>query len=214
MSPRPSARATPVTYTFLGLCFAVTVPTLIDPGLYDVFGGIEPRRYPWQLFTAVLEHGFPGFPGIVHLGLNTVLILAAGPPCERLLGSGRFLLLCLTAAAANAGLQLLGEGVNGSSLVIWSWGPPLAWGLYQAGKTRGVGVWEVNPGITGILIIMYVAVTMAMTFLPYLAGWRGHPLTAFLLGNQYHLAATAVGAAAVPFLAPRIAARSQALASE
>jgi len=90
-----------------------------------VFGGIEPRRHPWQLVTAAFEHGGPGFHGSVHLALNAFLILECGRPAERLLGHARFLALCALSLLANAVTLSLTEGVNGSSLVIWSWGPVL-----------------------------------------------------------------------------------------
>lgn len=183
-----------VTYAFLGLCLAVTVPTLFRPELYDLFGGIESRAHPWQLFTAVFEHGWPGFHGGVHLALNVFLILECGRPCERLLGHARFLALSLLSMGANAVLQTVSGGVNGSSLVIWSWGPPLylalRWARQQDPRAAASSSYA---RLRGILLLMYVAITAAMTALPYASGWRGNPLRAFLLGNQYHLVATAVG---------------------
>lgn len=186
-----------VTWAFLALCVGVTVPSILFPSLADVFGGIGPRRYPWQVFTAVFEHGWPGFPAAVHLGLNAFLILECGRPCERLLGSGRFLVLGLASVAANAGTQVLTEGVNGSSLVIWAWGPPLLFALVRT-RSDPDGSLERRLGagrerIRGVLILMYLVVTAAMTALPYASGWRGDPFTAFLLGNRYHLVATGVG---------------------
>jgi membrane associated rhomboid family serine protease len=183
-----------VTYAFLGLCLLVTLPTLAFPRLYDVFGGIEPRRYPWQVFTAAFEHGWPGFHGAIHLALNTFLILECGRPCERLLGSRAFLTLCLLSLLANAAVLSLTEGVNGSSLVIWSWGPPLFVALRWARRS--------DPAVThrgsfarvrGVLVLMYGVIVVAMAALPYLFGWRGNPLVALAIGNLYHGVATAVG---------------------
>lgn len=184
-----------VTYAFLGLCLLVTIPTLLHPELYGVLGGIEPRRGWWQLFTAAFEHGWPGFHGSVHLGLNVFLILECGRPCERTLGSGRFLVLGLLALGANALTQMFTAGVNGSSLVIWSWGPPLFVALLWA-RRRDPNVVR-NPAyrrLWGILVLMYGVIVLAMALLPYLSGWRGNPLTALLRGNLYHLVATGVGA--------------------
>lgn len=113
------------TYFFLGLCLLITFPTFLFPELYNLFGGVKPWYYWWQPFTAAFEHGWPGMPGSIHLALNIILILACGRPCERLLGHTRFLLLSLFALVTNAFVLTFTEGVNGSSLVIWSWGPPL-----------------------------------------------------------------------------------------
>lgn len=189
--------ATPLfTYGFLALCYAVTLPSLAFPALYDVFGGIAPRTYPWQLFTAVFEHGWPGFPGLVHLALNTFLILECGVPCERLLGPGRFVVLSVGAALANAGMQLVGEGANGSSLVIWAWGPPLALAMIEAhGDDPSVASRPSYGRLRAVLVVMYVVVTLAMPLIPYALGWRGNPLLALVLANQYHLVATFVGIA-------------------
>jgi hypothetical protein len=43
---------------------------------------------------------------------------------------------------------------------------------------------------------MYGVIVVVMGALPYLSGWRGNPLRALLMGNQYHLVAAAVGALA------------------
>ncbi len=183
-----------VTYLFLGLCLAVTLAVLLRPSLHDLLGGIAPRRHAWQPFTAVFMHGWPGVPGPLHLGLNAILILAAGIPTERLLGSGRFLALCLAAAAASAAAVHLTEGVNGSSLVIWSWGPSLYLAL-RASRAADPSAAEgpTYRRVRGVLVVMYVVVTLGMAGIPYLHGWRGNPVAALALGNRYHLVATAVG---------------------
>jgi membrane associated rhomboid family serine protease len=183
-----------VTYGFLVLCLAVTIPTLVFPDLYDVLGGLEPRRYPWQLFTAVFEHGWPGFHGSIHLALNVFLILECGRPCERLLGWRRFLALGVLSMLCNALAQLLTEGVNGSSLVIWSWGPPLFVALRWARRRDpAVAHAPAYTRLRGVLVLMYGVIVVVMAVLPYLGGWRGNPLVALVLGNLYHLVAAAAG---------------------
>lgn len=182
-----------VTYSFLGLCLVITIPTLFYPQLYNVFGGMEPRQHGWQLVTAAFEHGWPGFHGSVHLALNTFLVLECGRPCERLLGSRRFLILVILSLAANAVAIALTEGTNGSSLVIWSWGPSLFAALMWA-RHEGAAVGTAGYArIRGILLLMYGVVMIAMAFLPYLFGWRGNPLVSYFLANLYHLVATGVG---------------------
>lgn len=189
------ARGRPViTYGFLVLCLLVTLPSLAFPQLYDILGGIAPRRHWWQPLTAAFEHGWPGFPGSIHLALNLFLILECGRPCERLLGSGRFLLLGVAALAASAGAQTLTEGVNGSSVVIWAWGPPLAAALVWARRRDPeVAATAAYRRLRGILVLMYGVVVLVMGALPYLAGWRGNPLVALLRANLFHLVATGIG---------------------
>lgn len=183
-----------VTYGFLAVCLVVTVPTLFFPNLYGILGGLEPRRYPWQLFTAVFEHGWPGVHGSIHLALNAFLILECGRPCERLLGWRRFVALGVLSTSSNAVAQLLTEGINGSSLVIWSWGPALFVALRWA-RRRDPGVVEVPAYVRlrGVLVLMYGVIVVVMAVLPYLGGWRGDPLYALVRGNLYHAVATAAG---------------------
>ena len=47
--------------------------------------------------------------------------------------------------------------------------------------------------IHGLLLLMYVVITILMAAVPYMYDWRGNPLEAFLRGNLYHLVATTVG---------------------
>lgn len=197
-----------VTYGFVTLCYLVTVPALLHPPVGTLLGGLEPRRHAWQPFTAVLVHGWPGFPGVIHLGLNTILMLWCGRPCERLLGAERFATLVLLSVAANGAAQLLLGGVNGSSLVIWAWGPPVLVAMLRA---RHVDPQVVrSPAwarLRDVLALMYGVIVIAMGALPYLAGWRGNPLMALLMGNQFHLVATGVGAIGAWLWRDRIRAR-------
>lgn len=167
---------------------------LLSPEFYRQLSGIEPRTHWWQPITAALVHGWPAFPSWLHLGLNAFLILNAGVICERLLGSGRFLLLSLVSLLANALAIHLTEGVNGSSVVIWSWGPVLFVALRTASTRRQARVaGRPVAEIHGILLLMYVVITILMAGLPYLYDWWGNPLEAFIRGNLYHMVATVVG---------------------
>jgi membrane associated rhomboid family serine protease len=192
---RRAGRA-PVTWVFLGACVLLTGATLVEPALAGVVGGIGQREHAWQLVTSVFVHGGPGFPAALHLALDAFLIVACGPPCERLLGSGRFLLLSLAAMGANALAQALTGGVNGSSLVIWAWGPPLAGALRASRGARDPADEASAARLRLVLVLMYAVIVLAMGTLPYLQGWRGDPLTALLRANRFHLVATAVGVVA------------------
>lgn len=183
--------------SILCACVLVTLIGALWRPLHDGLSGIAPREHPWQPLTAVFVHGWPGVPAALHLALNAMLILTVGAACERLLGRGRFAALCAASLAANAFAIVLTEGVDGSSLVIWSWGPPLALALgvgrgSEPAHARG----PARERLVALLLVMYVGVTGLMAALPYAQGWRGNPLSAFLLGNRYHLIATAVGVAA------------------
>lgn len=187
-------RSTPVVSGLLAVTGLLAVARTLAPGLEGVLGGLAPRTGFWQPFTASLMHGWPGVPALPHWGLNAVLMVAAGRPAERLLGSGRMALLALSAAAANAVAVALTEGVNGSSLILWSFGPPLAVALAEARRLDpGAAGGSLHGRILGVLVVMYVVITAAMTVLAYASGWRGDPGTAFVRGNLFHLTAAAVG---------------------
>lgn len=191
---RQWARQTPVSLGFLALCFLFTVPVTLAPRLYDLFGGIAPREHPWQPFTAAFVHGWPGLHGSIHIALNSFLILECGRPCERMLGGPRFLLLSVLALIANAAVVSATEGANGSSLVIWAWGPPLYVAL-RRGANRDPSLMQ-RAGyqrLMGILVLMYVVITLLMGLLPYAFGWRGNFVEALVRANLFHLVATGVG---------------------
>lgn len=183
-----------VTRTYLLACAAVELTAFVAPALHARLEGVGPDREPWQYFTAVFVHGWPGVPSLIHFGLNAVLICACGAPCERLLGSARFLLISIASAGGNVLLQSVTEGINGASMVIWSWGPPLCMALVEARRmSADVLRTPAATRITGVLVIMYIAVTLGMTVIPYAGGWSGNLFVATWLGNRYHATATAIG---------------------
>ena len=188
--------------TFLVLCVLVTVPSLLVTGLYDVFGSAGEREHAWQVLTSVFEHGFPGFPGYLHLAVTVFFILECGRPCERLLGTPRFALLSFAALGANALAQFMTRGVNGTegvqgaSLVILAWGPTLFIALLHARRSSPSARYQPEYGRLCItLILMYGVVPFLTPILPYSAGWEGSFIHALVLANLYHMVATAVGLA-------------------
>lgn len=191
---RHRSRTPVVAYVFLGLCLLVTLPSILYPSLYAILGGFVPRNYPWQVFTSIFEHGMPGIPAFVHLAFSAFLVLEIGVACERLLGRWRFLALTALAICANAALQYYVGLVNGASLVIWAWGPPLLVAVIHARRADAGTRWTQGyQRARGVLLLMYVGVTLGMTALPYWFGWRGNPLRALWYGNRFHAVATGVG---------------------
>lgn len=204
-----------VTIVFLGLCVLATLAVTFIPRLYELVGGEAPRHHAWQPITAVFVHGWRGFPGVVHLALNAFLMLECGRPCERLLGSPRFLALSLASLAVNAVVLAGTDGTNGSSLVIWAWGPPLLVALAWAGRENPAATQaDVYARIRGVLLLMYVVVTLVMALVPYAFGWRGNPLVSLVRANVFHLVAAGVGAAAALVLRGHIRRRLRRLGTE
>jgi membrane associated rhomboid family serine protease len=187
-------RRTWVTWGFLAVCVATSVTALLNPEVQRTLTGLAPRRHAWQPFTAAFVHGWPGFSGWLHLPLNALLIVRAGPYTEKLLGSGRFAVLCAAALAANALAVHLTPGGNGASLVIWAWGPPLAWALRVARDADpAASTGPMYLDIRWLLVFLYGILMLGMMVLSYVFGFRGNPLVAFLRANLFHLVAVAVG---------------------
>jgi len=212
---RASGDAVPVTYAYLGLCVAATVAAMARPDLGAMLDGMAPREHPWQPVTAAFLHGWPGLPRWLHLIVNGFLMLRLGPYCERLLGSGRFLLLSVAALAANAAVVARTDGVNGSSLVMWAWGPPLFVALLAARRadpeaTEG----PIYRDVRWVLILFYAVVIALMAIVPYVYGWRGTLASALARGNLYHLVATVIGTVFAVLLRGWIARRLVDVAGE
>lgn len=185
-----------VTLLFLSGCLIVSVPTLFYPGLYQIFGGYKPINYPWQKLTIAFEHGFYGFPLIVHLIGNGILLWFCGSFCEKLLGTARFFLLTVAAMLGFALTHSLPfiDG-HGSSGVIWAY-PPVMFIALRSFSSIDKSRAESDPGIEKIkmlLVIMWIVISVFMAVIPYFAGWRGNPLTSLLLANTFHISATVVG---------------------
>ena len=178
-----------VTYALIALMLIVSLATLIWPSLSGVLGGVGVMSHPWQPWMAVFLHGWPGMPVLLHLTGNLVLLALVGPSVERRLGSVRFLVVTLLAIFA-AGIVRILSGVefNGASAFIWAYAPFL-WLLVRNGE---------QTDKAGILYVMWLIVPLAMGLLLTLNGT--HLITAFLLGNLYHLSGTVIGFGAVWFM--------------
>lgn len=106
-----------VTYTLMVIISIVSLSTLIWPSLTSVLGGIGELSHPWQPWTVVFVHGWPGVPTILHLAGNLVLLAFVGLSLEWRLGAIRFLVLTLL-AIFSAGLVRILSGVDTTALLL------------------------------------------------------------------------------------------------
>ncbi|MFQ5605633.1 MAG: hypothetical protein ACE5HS_20365 [bacterium] len=185
-----------VTIIIAGSCLLVSVPTFFFPQLYRVFGGLKPLNFFWQKYSLSFQHGFDGFPLILHLGGNLLLLCYCGVFSEKILGAARFLLLTVAAMLVFAGVHSLPwlEG-HGSSGIIWAYSPIVFTTLIIYRKSLPVIAESDSVFQRGImiLIIMWGVITILMTILPYLVGGKGNLFIALILGNIFHAAAVAIG---------------------
>lgn len=182
----------PVTWSLTAAMLVVSLPTMVWPRLNFIFGGIGEIRHPWQVFASAFEHGWPGFPLIVHLILNLLLMASVAVWTERLLGSARFLGATLLAILFYwvTRLLLYPLQANGSSVFIWSYAPLLLGAILET-KRIGGPFGEAYEHAKTLLFIMWAVVTVAMAGLLIAAGvpfW-----TALLYGNAFHFSGTLAG---------------------
>ncbi len=196
-----------LTYLYGLACLIVTASPLTFPRLENLFLTTPGAADPWHLLTASLSHGFPLVPPLLHLTLQLLLLLVLGPMLERTLGSWRFGCLVVAGIVTNAVVCYLSPvAALGASGVIWIFGPAIYLLLREARITLGAAVRRsAKYQILGnLLVLMYVIAPLIMTAVPYLTGFRGNLLQAFIMGNMVHLLATLIGIVALPFLRRRI----------
>lgn len=180
-----------VTWILTAAMLIVSVPTVIFPALNGVFGGVGYRAYPWQVFSSAFQHGWPGFPLLLHLILDLVILQFTAPIVERMLGAARFLGLTLLSILCYwIARMLTGLDANGSSVFIWSYAPMLFLALTLA-RSRGWRKGAATEEFRFTLTIMWVFVTLAMAVFLFLGGVD--PLRALLYGNAFHISATVAG---------------------
>ncbi len=157
-----------------------------------MFGGIGDLRHPWQVFSSAFEHGWPGFPPIIHLALNLLLMFSVAVTVERLLGSARFLALTLLSILFYwvARWLLFPLQANGSSVFIWSYAPVLLVAVLETRRAGGP-FGEAYRQATHLLFIMWAVVSGAMGVFLMLSGLS--PWSALACGNAFHFSATLAG---------------------
>jgi len=180
-----------ITYLLIGSIGIVSIPTLFDSSLYELFGGVGDLAFPWQPMTAVFEHGWPGVPLLPHLIGNTILLWLVGRLAEKSLGSARYFVLTGLALALYLLLRQLAQiEVNGASVYIWAYAPIVYLGYRECRKPDRECVTHWDP-IPGILWVMWAIVPAGMGIITASQGINIGP--AFFLGNLFHLSGTMAG---------------------
>lgn len=189
--PSSRLRRAPLTLSLMGACLLVTATELLWPSLLEGTEVREPRTLPGLLVSPWL-HGLSRASAIPHLAGNLVLLGYTGSRLEFHLGRRRLGTLTALALLAFALLQVVIHfEVNGASVFLWAYAPPLFF-LYRGRKRRRIGHEDLESA-PGILFLMWVAIPLGMTWVPFALGWSGSALYAFLVANAFHLCATIVG---------------------
>lgn len=164
---------------------AVSLTVSLVPGMDRLLGGVGRLEYPCQALTSAFAHGFPGFPMPFHLAGNLALLALVGPMAERRLGTARFLALTLLAVAFyGAARGLGGPEAQGSSVFLYAYLPVAVWPGSAAGAAE-------RERARAALVVMGLLIPLGMGALLMVGG--AAPLTAFLLGNLYHLTGALAG---------------------
>jgi membrane associated rhomboid family serine protease len=186
-------RGCPLTVALMGGCLLASVPLLLFPSLRDTLGAGASRPVV-GLLTSPFVHGFSTASLIPHLAGNLLLLWYAGSRVERRLGTARFALLTLAAVGVYAVVVVASSAdVNGASVFIWAYAPPLAV-LYRFRPRTERGFGGADDAATPVVLaVMWIVVPLLMTTVPYAFGWSGGPIVAFFVSNTFHISATVVG---------------------
>lgn len=188
------ARRAPLTLALIGGCLLASLPLLLMPSLRNTLGSGASRPVV-GLVTSPFVHGFSTASLVPHLAGNLALLWYAGSLVERGLGTARFAVLTLCALGAYTAIQTFGAlEVNGASVFVWAYAPPLAllhrYCLRTSSRASGGDDMTATPIV---LVIMWVVVPLLMTAVPYAFGWSGGLVRAFVVANTFHISATVVG---------------------
>ena len=186
-------KESPVTYVFLILCTVITLPGIFSTEYYAIFSGEVSDKNWSNYFLMVFQHGQIDTPLsiLIHYGLNMVLLLLVGRWTEWLIGSTWFLALSVLAWGTFILTQWAsGIWINGSSGIIWAYSPFL---LYFSSHSLPEKYHTAIEMAKPLLWIMWVVVTLFMTFIPLLFNPNHTILHTLLYGNLFHLVATLTG---------------------
>jgi len=198
-----------LTLVLIGGCLVVSLPLLLVPSLRGTIGTRASQPLV-ALLTSPFVHGFSTTSLLPHLIGNLVLLWHAGSRVETALGTLRFALLTFAALGAYAVIRMIitvelsgTVEVNGASVFIWAYAPPLAVLYRSRSPQRGFDSRRTLPerGPDGgdtfatpmVLAVMWLIVPVLMTTVPYSFGWSGGLVGAFLMANTFHIGATVVG---------------------
>ena len=193
-----------VTWVLAILCTVVAMATLIRPELRAFVGHTANNEF-LGLISSPFVHGFSRTSTLPHLAGNLVLLLSVGRWLEQRIGTGTFLMVSVGAYVAFIVIQsFAGFEVNGVSVIIWAFAPPLVAVHWHAG-------WKSIEKVRVFVMcfLMWVAIPVAMTSIPIAAGYDGGLLSAFMIANLFHLLATLIGALFAVFLTSPARARQK-----
>ncbi|HEX3541067.1 MAG TPA: rhomboid family intramembrane serine protease [Acidimicrobiales bacterium] len=154
---------TPVVAVLIAVNVAVFLLTRAHPTWqvhYAQIPSAVAHGQVYRLFTAAFLH-----ENVTHLLFNMASLLAVGPPVERAMGRGRFLVLYLLAAV-------------GGSVCAFVFGPALVIGVGASGAIFGIfGAWfslaRASRADTGVIVLL-IGILLAYSFYDPRIDWRAH----------------------------------------
>lgn len=167
-------------------CTIVTIPTAFQHELYDIFAMQSKPFFFWQAFSGIFEHSiFPGWFIWAHFLGNMTMVIAFGILIERLIGSGKMLILTLLAAVSYAAffqIRFAGQFTHGSgaSGIVYAYAPVAIYSLWKFIKQANY-----NYRKDFLLYLLAFEFLFAWGFVTAVSSWSGT--------NIYHLLATIIG---------------------
>lgn len=167
-------------------CTIVTIPTAFQHELYDIFAMQSRPFFFWQVFSGIFEHSiFPGWFIWAHFLGNMSMVIAFGILIERLIGSGKMLLLTLLAAVSYAAffqIRFAGQFTHGSgaSGIVYAYAPVALYSLWKFIKHANYHCKK-----DFLLYLLAFEFLFVWGFITAVSSWSGT--------NIYHLLATMIG---------------------
>jgi hypothetical protein len=188
----------PYVSFFLSLsCLVISIPITFNTGFYNTFALWSGTSRIWQYLTFQFCHGEPGNPNIWPFLLTNILfILIFGIVIERLIGSGKFLILCFSTYSVFLIRTVFQSNSvsNGASSICWGYMtfiiPIIIW-IISKNRMRSfldssqlLAALLALFGLFGLSIILYISektifnstnmihLTSILTAIPFFLIWR------------------------------------------
>lgn len=175
-----------ISFLLMLTCAIVTIPTAFQNKLYYVFSLRSNPFYFWQVFSGIFEHSiFPSWFIWPHFLGNMSIVLLFGILIERLLGSGKMLILTTIGAISYVSffqIRFIGQTTSGSgaSGIVYSYAPVALYILWKFIKKVEYNQWK-----DIILYLLGFEFLFIWGFVTAVSSWMGT--------NIYHAVATITG---------------------
>lgn len=155
------------TFTIMTICVALYLLSLVLPQINGMLGFMPIAGYfePWRFVTTAFLHA-----SLTHLAFNMIALYFVGPTLERILGTGRFLVLYFLSALGGSVGSLMWALIDNEAWETWTVGASGAvFGLFAA-----FFIIQRRVGVDSTQVLVVIGINLVIGFLvPHIA-WQAH----------------------------------------